>query len=242
MCSFVLGEIIMKLKEIFRKKPFKLTLMVLIILVLLAIFLVPTLVSSREGRKIIMSKISTAAKGQADCAAVSMGWLKGISMKDFRFNDNAGQITASAKQISARPHYLSLLAGALSVDLAVNNGNVKIIGPKTQTVELSRINSQVNLRPPPGRTVFNIDMVVADKTKESKISAEGNISPKAGWSLRDASGNLDMEVNDLDIASLKPVFMLAGIDIRASGRITAVLNAELENGRLKNLSANKTTF
>jgi hypothetical protein len=227
----------MKLKEIFRKKLFGLIFTVLIILILLVVFLVPTIISSREGRKVIMAKISTVAKGNANCDALSMGWFKGISMKDFRFNDNTGQIAASAKQVSARPHYLSLLAGAISVDIAVDDGNVKLTGPKAQTVELSQINSQVNLRPPGSKTAFNIGMVVADKTGESKITAEGNISPKTGWSLQGASGNLDVDINDLDIASLKPVFTLAGIDIQANGRISAVLQGELENGRLKNLNA-----
>ena len=227
----------MKLKTVFANKVFKFTLTVLIILILLAIFLVPTLISSREGRKIIMAKISNASKGSADCSAVSMGWFKGISLKNFSFNDGSGQITASAKQLSARPHYFSLLAGALSVDLAVNDGSVKLTVPKMQTVELSQINSQLNLRPPGSQTVFNINMVVAGKTKESKITAEGNISPKTGWSLQGANANLDLDVNDLDIASLKPIFMLAGIDIQANGRISAVLKGELENGRLKNLNA-----
>jgi hypothetical protein len=226
----------MKLKEFFRKKPFRLIFTVSIILILLVILLVPALVSSSRGRNLIMARIGAAAKGKASCDALSMGWLKGIRLEDFRFNDNAGQIAASAKQFSAKPHYLSLLVGAVSVDLAVNDGNVKIIGPKTQTVELSQINSQVSLRPPGSKTVFDINMVVADKT-ESRVAAEGSISPGAGWSLRGASGILDIDVNDLDLASLKPIFTLAGIDVQANGRISAVLKGELENGRIKNLDA-----
>jgi flagellar basal body-associated protein FliL len=217
----------------------KIIIAILIFLILLVIFLVPVLMSSQKGREIILAKVDNSTGGKANFADLSMGWFRGIRIRDFSFSDKAGQIAASAKQISANPHYLSLLVGGLSVDLAVNDGNVKVTSSQSETVELSQINTQVNLRPPGKWTTFNLDMEVADKTGQSKISAEGNVSPnkKAGWSLKGASGNLSVDVNELDIASLKPIFAIAGVDVQANGIIGGVLKGELENGRLKNLNA-----
>ena len=45
-----------------------------------------------------------------------------------------------------------------------------------------------------------MDMDVAQAGKESKITAEGNVTPpRAGWSLEGTSGELDIDVNDLDL-------------------------------------------
>jgi len=222
-----------------KKRVVKIVVGILAVLILLVIFLVPALISSQKGKEMILAKVDSSTGGKANFADLSMGWFRGVKIRDFSFSDKAGQLAASAKQISAKPHYLTLLAGGLSVDLAVNNGNVKVTSKQSETVELSQINSQVNLRPPGKWTTFNLDMELADKTGESKISAEGNISPnkKAGWSLKGASGNIDVDVNELDIASLKPILAIAGVDIQANGIIGGVLKGELENGRIKNLNA-----
>ncbi|MHC4705308.1 MAG: AsmA family protein [Planctomycetota bacterium] len=106
-----------------------------------------------------------------------------------------------------------------SIDLVLNDGNVKITDPESGTTELSRINSKVSLQPPGRQTDFDLKMDVLRANKASAIKVAGHVTPKrkTGWSLKGTSGNLTVEVNDLDLESLGPIFALAGIDIRSKG-------------------------
>ena len=47
------------------------------------------------------------------------------------------------------------------------------------------------------------------------------------------SGDFQIEVNNLDISTLGPLFVLIKSDIQASGKISADMTAEVENGALK---------
>jgi len=127
------------------------------------------------------------------------------------------------------------------IDLTVNNGNVKVTDSKAKTVELSQINSKVNLRPPPRQTNFDIDMTVVDEGKGSKIHADGRISlgkAKTGWTLKGTSGNFSVQAADLNLPSLSPFFALAGVDVQAEGLLSASIIGEIKNGQIDNLSAN----
>lgn len=137
------------------------------------------------------------------------------------------------------------------IDLVINNGSVKVttsqgrspdakngvLGP-AKTIQLSRINSHVNLRPPGRQTIFDIALAVVDNDRASKISVKGQITPdkKTGWSLKGTSGDLTIEINDLDIGSLAPLFTLAGVDIQAKGSISANVKSKIKDGRVESLS------
>ncbi|MHC4353562.1 MAG: hypothetical protein ACYS0H_12700, partial [Planctomycetota bacterium] len=63
-----------------------------------------------------------------------------------------------------------------TIDLVLNDGSVKVTDPKSGTVELSRINSRVDLQPPGERSDFDLKMVVARADKVSEIKAIGNVT------------------------------------------------------------------
>ena len=126
------------------------------------------------------------------------------------------------------------------IDLVVKDGNLKVTDLGGETVELSQINSELNFRLLGRQSNFNIDMTVVGQGRESKISAGGQISPKAtrkGWTLKGTSGELTVEVNDLDIGSLGPILALAGVDIQAKGNISANIKSEIKDGQIEKLSA-----
>lgn len=126
------------------------------------------------------------------------------------------------------------------VDMVIKDGNLKVTGAKSETVELSQINSKANLRPPGQQTNFDINLSVVDKGRQSQIHTAGKINPKrtkTGWSLKGTSGNLAVEVNDLEIGSLGPIFALGGIEVQAEGRVSGNIESEIKNGRLERLSA-----
>ena len=262
----------------------KIALAIIAILIVSVLLLVPALVSSGKGRQIILAKINSSIAGETDFVNLSMGWLKGIKVSDFSFNDNAGQISVQVKEIATKPHYGSLLTGNLSLgqtlidkpnveinlkelkaqksgspgpkppagkaiqpivlpvkrmELVLNDGNVKVTDPKSGTVELSRINSKLNLLPPGQQTNFELSMAVAQAGKTSQIQVAGTITPKqqTGWSLKGTSGNLTVDVNDLDLESLGPIFALAGLDIQAEGLVGGRATGQIKDGQLEDLNA-----
>jgi hypothetical protein len=258
----------------------KLVLALIVILILLVLFLVPAFISSGQGRRIILSKINNSIDGRIDFADLSMGWFKGIKVSDLGFKDRVGQISAQVKQVTTKPHYVSIIMGnlsfgetsidqpkvhinlqnqpsvepagtaqpasakagyiALAMDLAINDGNFKVTDSKARTVELSEINSRLNLRPPGRQTDFDINLaVVGQKAEPSPIHAAGQIKPgtdKKGWTLKGTTGDLIIEVNDLDLESLGPIFELAKIEVQAEGLVSADVNAVIKDGKFENLN------
>jgi hypothetical protein len=126
-----------------------------------------------------------------------------------------------------------------NIDLIVKDGDFKVTDSKSQTIQLSQINSTVNLRPPGRPTSFNINTTVVDKTEKSKINAAGSITPhatKTGWSLKETTGNLTVEITDLNLQSLAPLFALAKLEASAKGTISASLKSDIKDGQLENLN------
>lgn len=266
------------------KKLFKWALALAVVLIVLVFFLLPMYVSSENGRKFILAKINSTVEGTTDFADLSMGWLRGIKVEDFSFDDKAGRIAVRVKQIATKPHYHKILFGHLSFgqttidqprvrinlkaeqpsdyvpdpkpqtdgppkvaafafalvsDIVVSDGSLRITDAQAGTAEISRINSRVSLRPPGHQTSFDLDMVVVAKAGESKIHADGRITPargKTGWSLKGTTGDVNVEIDDLDIESLAPFFALAGVEVRTKGRISADLKGEIKDGKLENLA------
>jgi hypothetical protein len=124
------------------------------------------------------------------------------------------------------------------MDLVLNDGSVKVTDPKSGTVELSQINSKVNLQPPGERSDFDLKMVVARADKTSEIKAAGNVTTKSkkGWSLKGTSGDLTVEVKDLDLESLGPIFALAGVEVDAKGVVNGNAKGLIKDGRFENLT------
>jgi hypothetical protein len=82
-------------------------------------------------------------------------------------------------------------------------------------------------------------MAVAQAGKASQIKVASTITPKqqTGWSLKGTSGNLSVDVNDLDLESLGPIFALAGVDIQAEGFVGARAIGQIKNGQIEDLQA-----
>lgn len=150
-------------------------------------------------------------------------------------NQPAVEPAGTAQPASAKAVYV-----ALAMDLAINDGNFKVTDSKARTVELSEINSRLNLRPPGRQTDFDINLaVVGQKAGPSPIHAAGKIKPgtaKHGWTLKGTTGDLAIEVNDLDLESLGPIFELAKIEVQAKGSVSADVNAVIKDGSFEDLN------
>ncbi len=277
-------------KESIKAKPPKKTLRKIIIillglflfLVIFIIFAVPAILSSGKVSRIILSKINQAVEGKTEFSDLSVGWLKGVNIEDFSYDDNAGWISVKVKSISTKPKYGSLITGnfnlgqtqvdtpqveidlnkkpvtqvksstnqpkqttttqtaafALTTDIRLKDGNVKLTGTDSKTVAIEQINSNVNIKPPGEQSSFNLGMIVAANNEKSNIEAKGEITPtkKSGWTLKGANSQLTVTVNKLDIESLGPFFALANIDVQAKGDISVDLKGQLQDGQMENLT------
>jgi hypothetical protein len=265
-----------------RKRKVTFILALIVTLIVSTVLLAPVIVSSERGRKMILAKINRAIDGQVNFTDLSLGWLKGIKVVDFSFDDGVGQTLVQVKELATKPHYGSILTGSWSfgetiidepkieinlkdqlakttapsskprpvgvegvgiglvADVVVKNGNLKVTDSKAKTLELSQINSRLSLRPSGKRSDFDIDMVVVEGDEASKIRASGHVKPtqaKTGWTLKGTTGDLAVEVNDLDLGSLAPIFELAKVDIQAKGRLSANLAGEIRDGNFENVKA-----
>ncbi|MHC4912764.1 MAG: hypothetical protein ACYTE5_07145 [Planctomycetota bacterium] len=97
-------------------------LVCVVILFFLVIALLPWLVSSESGRKMMLAKINDSVDGEVDFAGLSMGWFKGVRLTDVSFTDSSGRISVAVNQVAARPHYGSILKGGLSLGETIIDG------------------------------------------------------------------------------------------------------------------------
>ena len=121
------------------------------------------------------------------------------------------------------------------IDLVVKDGDVKIKGPQGE-VEVSQINTTVNLRPEGQRSNFVLAADIADGGATSTISAKGGIKPGKNWAIKNTSGDLTIEVNNLNLGSLESILAVAGVEIEAKGVVSANLTAAVKDGVIEKAS------
>jgi len=298
------------------KKSSKVSIVKIILWMLFFIFLfflipffgVPAYLSSDSGKTLILSRVNSAIDGQVKVDSLSMGWFEGVKVQQFDFSDSTGCTKITAKELAARPKYLDLLAGRLTIDqavidqprvvinisgdcapktetrkiivespnavasstfaetkisqasassvadtpaallamanidLTVKDGDFKFTAPDSnndmQTLELRNINSKLAIRPLGSKTSFDVSMAVASGNEVSQINTVGSVKTgKNEWSFANTSGEISLEVNDLNIATLGPLFKVLKIDVSAVGRVSAVVDAKVQKGLFENLQA-----
>jgi len=126
------------------------------------------------------------------------------------------------------------------IDLTIKDGNLKVTDQADQRTELADINSSLKLRPPPQQTIFALNMNVLDGGKESKIAAQGNVesTDKKQWTFEKTSGQLTVQIEELNLESLAPLIALTGAEIDAKGVVSANVKSEIESGRIESAAGN----
>jgi len=265
-----------------RRWPFVLAGILLV--VVLAVLLTPVYLSSDGFKRLIQTKIDRSTGGTAAIGNLTVGWLRGIRISDFSFQDKVGWASVSIGGIDTQPRLGALLGGALALgettidrprieldmrkrpapavrpaggnhhpsgkaaglvllgNLAINDGSVHLTDRKGKTVQFTNLDSQVSLRRPGQPSRVEVDMVVADAGNEAQIHAAGTVTPAkgSGWTLKGTSGDVVIEVNDLNLDSLAAVFELAGVELQAQGQVSADIKGTLNDGRMETVTAEVT--
>jgi len=136
------------------------------------------------------------------------------------------QVLFPIKQID-----LEVKAGTADINLTSQDKSVR-------NLKISDIQSRIDLKPPGKTSSFDIAMELGD-TETSNISAKGSLKPPAtkSWSLRGTTGDFTVNINELDLASLTPLFALAGKDVQAAGKLNADIEVNIDDGRFNKLQA-----
>ncbi|MBE3143087.1 MAG: hypothetical protein IMZ61_04085, partial [Planctomycetes bacterium] len=125
------------------------------------------------------------------------------------------------------------------IDLVVRDGDIKI-KDSLGSVEISKINSAVNLRPPGEKTTLEMSASIAGQGATSTINAKGDVNPGSNWDFKKTSGNMAVDVNNLNLSQLESILAIAGVDIGAKGVVSAHLKGELKQGVIENIGVDVT--
>ncbi len=136
------------------------------------------------------------------------------------------------------PVSIDMAAVAGLNDLTVHNGSLELTDSGGRTVRLASFDSTVAMRPAGQTSRFAVSSVVAQAGTPGRIQASGQITPdkQQGWSLKGTSGDLTIEVNDLDLDAISPFLEMAGIEVQAKGVVSADLAGAIQDGRIENLT------
>lgn len=126
------------------------------------------------------------------------------------------------------------------INIAINNGNLKVVGKDGKTVELSQINSKLDINGPGKQTSFNIAMQVNDSYRRSKITVEGMVRPgvsKGKFNWQKTDGDIKAKIDELDLGTVGILLAAIGEEFDASGKLQADVDVKIEDGRFEKLSA-----
>ncbi len=120
------------------------------------------------------------------------------------------------------------------MDLQINNGDVKVTDTKSNTIHLTKIDFRLDLKGPDRMNSFGADLLIADSDTPTPLHAEGTINPTK------ISGDLTVEVNNLQLSALAPLFDLANVQIDAKGLLSANIKTQFKDSKLLMLTGTAT--
>jgi hypothetical protein len=120
------------------------------------------------------------------------------------------------------------------IDLHIKNGDVKVTDTKSNTIHLEDIDSNLNFKGPDRMNTFAADMLLANSGTPTPLHAEGAINPTK------ISGELAIEVNQMNLDTLAPLFDLADVQLDAKGLLTANIKTSFKDSKLQNLTGTAT--
>ena len=127
----------------------------------------------------------------------------------------------------------------LTLELRQGNAVIKTEQPP-QTLEFKNISTQVNINPAGQASTMSLSLAVAGTGQEGNIKASANITPKKTLILEGASGDMQMELVNLNLEDFKPLLALAGQKIDLAGLVNAQAQVKLTDGRFEKIQADAT--
>jgi len=121
----------------------------------------------------------------------------------------------------------------MNLELIDGSATIELVGNGSQKVRFTNIASNVQLADAGKPSALDISMDVDDA---SKISAKGTATPaKKGWMLE--GGDFNVQISKLQLASLKPLFALAGQPMDMAGELNADATIQINQNQIQQLQA-----
>ena len=155
-----------------------------VVFVLLLVIVMPLYLSSNSGKSFILGKINRFVNGKVGMGDFSMGWYKGIRVRDLTFEDDSGATSARIKEFSTKPHYMPLLLGIVALGETLIDEPQVIINVKGRTKDTD------------GKTAPPGEKTAAEKEKNTRLAlAKVDLTVKGGnLSIIPESGQRDLNV------------------------------------------------
>jgi hypothetical protein len=124
-------------------------------------------------------------------------------------------------------------------DVAIHDGVLRVTDMQGRTVNIAQVNTTMNMRQAGETSQLTARMTVSNSGQPGSISATATVTPSKseGWSLKGTTGQLTVEVNDLDLGSLNGLLELAGVKIETDGHLSANIQSKIDNGNVQDLTA-----
>ncbi|MBN1508445.1 MAG: hypothetical protein JW955_16470 [Sedimentisphaerales bacterium] len=174
--------------------------------------LIPLILSSGGFTRWVQAKISSSTGGKASIGDLSVGWLSGVQVANFRFRAPNGWAEVDIGRITTRPSYRQLLGGTLAVDRAM--------------LDRPHITVDLRERPPSARTGPSADMNDLMRIRDLVVrDGSVQLTSATGQTVKIASPSSDLSVRppgrrsrfQIDVAVAEAQ---GPAEVRASGQIT----------------------
>jgi hypothetical protein len=123
------------------------------------------------------------------------------------------------------------------LDLEVIGGNVTINvgdgGSVGDKVEFKNIESKVKLNGAGEKSVFALNMGVAQGGSSSTVDVKGDVTSESKKSWKIKSGQFDVDIKNLKLSSVGPLLAMMGKEVDMEGVVNADMTATIEGGSVK---------
>ncbi len=261
-----------------RRKKWPWVVVSILGVLVVAVLLLPVILSSDQFTRWVQAKISASTGGQTKIQDLSVGWFRGVRIDGFSYRAPNGWTEVDVNRITTAPRYASLLSGTLAVgrtvleqpriaidlrgrppssgqkptdmnelerirEVVVRDGSVRLTDTAGAAVQLANWNADLSVRPPGQTSKLKTGaLVLAAAQSPGQLTVVGQATPNkaTGWSLRGTSGEVTVDVNNLNLASVAPFLDLAGLKVRARGQVSGHVASTIQNGQVQNLNATIT--
>jgi hypothetical protein len=146
------------------------------LLILIIFFAVPLFLSSAAGRSLVVSQINQSVDGQVQMDDLSVGWFRGVHLRNVTFDDDQGNTSVQVERIETQPQLTALLGGRVKLGKTViENPRVylRVPPPEARAAEAAREERTETRRDGrPQLPVNQIDLEVVDGQATIEIAGQ----------------------------------------------------------------------
>jgi hypothetical protein len=157
----------------------------------------------------------------------------------------AEQPQTAEKQVESKPSKPSsggpvvLPLDKFALQLREGNAVIKT-GQPPQRLEFKNITSQVSINPAGQASKVALALAIAGTGQEGTVKVDADVTPQKGMMLEGTSGQVQMEMVNINLEDFKPLLVLAGQKMDIAGLVNAQANVKLTDGKFEKIQADAT--